>query len=112
MWDGVKNAAARLAVRAMRPGDLVLIYHSGGESAIVGIAEVVSYPRPDPEDAKSAVVDLRFRAKLGRPVSLKEIKASGRFADLALVRQGRLSTMAVPEEFVRWLREEWGATIP
>ena len=46
VWDGVKNAAALLAIRAMQPGDIVLIYHSGGESAIVGTAEVISEPRP------------------------------------------------------------------
>ena len=112
VWDGVTNNAALLAIRAMKPGDIALIYHSGGASAIVGVAEVISAPRPDPADEKSTVVDVRFRAKLDPPVTLREVKASGRFADFVLVRQSRLSTMAVPDEFVTWLREEWGAPIP
>ncbi len=111
VWDGVTNAQAVGVIKGMRPGDTVLIYHSGGESAIVGAAEVVSAPRPDPQDAKSWTVDLRFRGKLDRPVTLGQVKESGRFADFALVRQGRLSTMAVPETFVAWLREQ-GAQIP
>ncbi len=112
VWDGVRNAQAVGVIKAMRPGDIVLIYHSGGASAIVGVAEVVSAPRPDPADEKSTVVDVRFRARLDQPVTLREIKASGRFADFVLVRQSRLSTMAVPDEFVAWLREEWDAAIP
>ncbi|CAA9570125.1 MAG: hypothetical protein AVDCRST_MAG88-2252 [uncultured Thermomicrobiales bacterium] len=112
VWDGVRNAQAGGVIKAMRPGDIVLIYHSGGASAIVGVAEVVSAPRPDVSDEKSTVVDVRFRAKLDQPVTLREVKASGRFADFVLVRQSRLSTMAVPDEFVAWLREEWGAAIP
>ena len=112
VWDGVRNAQAVGVIKAMRPGDIVLIYHSGGASAIVGVAEVVSAPRPDMADEKSTVVDVRFRAKLDQPVTLREVKASGRFADFVLVRQSRLSTMAVPDEFVTWLREEWGAPIP
>lgn len=112
VWDGVRNAQAAGVIKAMRPGDIVLIYHSGGVSAIVGVAEVVSAPRPDPADEKSTVVDVRFRARLDRPVGLREVKASGRFADFVLVRQSRLSTMAVPDEFVAWLREEWDAAIP
>jgi predicted RNA-binding protein with PUA-like domain len=111
-WGGVTNAQAANAIKTMRPGDIVLIYHSGGESAIVGAAEVTSAPRPDPTNEKSWVVDLRHRGTLDRPVGLKQVKGSGRFADFALVRQSRLSTMAVPEEFVAWLREEQGAAIP
>ncbi len=111
VWDGVTNAQAVGVIKGMRPGDILLIYHSGGESAIVGAAEVVSAPRPDPADAKSWVVDVRYRGKLDRPVTLKGIKESGRFADFALVRQSRLSTMAAPDAFVAWLREQ-GAEVP
>src|SRR5437588_11715673 len=57
VWDGVRNAAALLIIRAMRPGDEVLIYHSQGESAIVGLARVVSEPRPAPNEPNSWVVD-------------------------------------------------------
>lgn len=112
VWDGVKNAAALLAIRAMRPGDTVLIYHSGGESAIVGVAEVASEPRPDPAVEKSWVVDLRYRGRIAPPITLRQVKESGQFADFALVRQSRLSTMPVPTSFIAWLREAHGAAIP
>ena len=112
VWDGVRNNAALLAIRAMHPGDIVLIYHSGGESAIVGTAEVLSEPRPDPNDPKSWVVDLRYRGRIEPPVTLRQVKESGQFADFALVRQSRLSTMPVPQAFVDWLRQEYGVTIP
>src|SRR5438067_7630298 len=105
-WDGVRNAAALLAIRAMRPGDEVLIYHSQGEAAIVGLARVVSEPRPDPNDPKSWVVDMAFVRRLSQPVTLREIKESHLFDDWALVRQGRLSTMSVPEKVVAWLKEK------
>ena len=106
-WDGVTNAQAVRAIRAMRAGDRVFIYHSGGVSSVVGISEVVSPPRDDPKDAKSAVVDLAFAGRLQPPVSLKEIKESGKFDDWALVRQGRLSTMVAPESFVEWMRKKY-----
>jgi predicted RNA-binding protein with PUA-like domain len=112
VWDGVTNNAALLAIRAMRPGDIVLIYHSGGESSIVGTAEIVSEPRPDPNGTKSWVVDVRYRGRIVPSISLRQVKESGLFADFALVRQSRLSTMPVPESFVEWLRSEHGAQIP
>ena len=112
VWDGVRNNAALLAIRAMNPGDIVLIYHSGGESAIVGTAEITSAPRPDPNVEKSWVVDLRYRGRVEPSVSLRQVKESGQFADFALVRQSRLSTMPVPQAFIDWLRAEHGAQIP
>jgi predicted RNA-binding protein with PUA-like domain len=112
VWDGVTNNAALLAIRAMRPGDIVLIYHSGGESAIVGTAEIISEPRPDPNVTKSWVVDLRYRGRVAPSISLRQVKESGLFADFALVRQSRLSTMPVPQAFIDWLRSEHGAQIP
>jgi predicted RNA-binding protein with PUA-like domain len=105
-WDGVTNAQAVRAIREMRPGDRVFIYHSGGVSSIVGFANVKSQPRDDAKNAKSAVVDLEFAGRLD-PVTLAEIKSSKKFDDWALVRQGRLSTMAVPEKFVAWMRERF-----
>jgi predicted RNA-binding protein with PUA-like domain len=105
-WDGVTNAQAVRTIREMRPGDRVLIYHSGGVSSIVGFAKVKSQPRDDAKNAKSAVVDLEFAGRL-EPVTLAEIKSSKKFDDWALVRQGRLSTMAVPEKFVAWMRERF-----
>ncbi len=107
VWDGVTNPQAVRAIREMRPGDRVLVYHSGGVSGIVGLASVESEPRDDPRNAKSAVVDLSFRGRLNPPLSLAEIKQSRQFDDWALVRQGRLSTMTVPDEFLRWLRKRY-----
>ena len=106
-WDGVTNPQAVRAIREMRPGDKVFIYHSGGLSAIMGLARVVSEPRPDPKNPKSAVVDLEFLGRIEPPVSLAEIKQSKLFDDWALVRQGRLSTMAAPESFVEWMRKKY-----
>lgn len=106
VWDGVRSPAALQAIRAMHPGDEVLIYHSQGEAAIVGLARVESEPRPDPNDAKSWVVDLAFVRRLSEPVTLREIKESHQFDDWALVRQGRLSTMSVPASVVIWLQEK------
>lgn len=104
-WDGVRNAQAVRAIQNMRPGDEVLIYHSGGASALVGLARVTSQPRPDPHDSKSQVVDLTFVRRLVRPVTLREIKESHLFDDWALIRQSRLSTMSAPDELVTWLKE-------
>jgi predicted RNA-binding protein with PUA-like domain len=109
VWDGVTNAQAVQAIRAMRPGDLVFIYHSQGESAVVALAKVKGQPRPDPSNAKSWLVEMRFVRKIDPPVTLGEIKRSERFDDWALVRQGRLSTMAAPESFVNWMRERYPA---
>ncbi len=105
-WDGVRNALALRAIREMRPGDNVLIYHSQGEAAIVGLAHVTSEPRPDPEDSKSWVVDMAFVRRFAHPVTLREIKESHLFDDWNLVRQGRLSTMSVPDNVIAWLKEK------
>lgn len=97
VWDGVRNAQALIHLRAMRPGDPVLIYHSGDQKALVGLARVDRGPYPDPagHDPKLVVVDLVPERPLPRPVTLAAIKASGRFGDLGLVRQSRLSVMPV-----------------
>ena len=106
-WDGVKNPQALRAIQAMRPGDRVFVYHSGGDAAVVGLAKVVSEPRPDPMSPKLTVVDLEFLKRLDPPTTLREIKDSGLFDDWSLVRQGRLSTMAAPETFVAWMRKRY-----
>lgn len=106
-WDGVKNAQAVRAIKEMRPGDKVFIYHSGGQSVILGLAKVISEPRPDPDEPKSWVADFEFLRRIEPPVSLKEIKETGEFADWALVRQSRLSTMTVPKEFVTWMKKRY-----
>jgi len=107
VWDGVNNPQAVRAIREMRPGDKVFIYHSGGLSAVVGLARVASEGRPDPKNPRSAVADFEFLTRLDPPVTLAEIKQSKQFDDWALVRQGRLSTMAAPEKFVTWMRKRF-----
>lgn len=104
VWDGVRNPQALRAIREMKRGDVVFIYHSMGAAAVVGVADVVGDGRPDPKDAKLAVADFRFRCRIDPPVTLREIKESGQFDDWALVRQSRLSTMAAPAKFVEWMR--------
>jgi predicted RNA-binding protein with PUA-like domain len=106
-WDGVTNPQAVRAIKEMRPGDKVFIYHSGGVSGVVGLAVVRSEPRPDPQNPKSAVVDLEFAGRLEPPTTLAEVKQSKKFDDWALVRQGRLSTMAAPASFVEWMRKRY-----
>ena len=96
VWDGVSNPVALRNIRDMTPGDQVMVYHTGDEKAIVGFASVVSEPRPDPKNPKLVVVDLKAGAAIGRPVTLAAVKADPAFAELALVRQGRLSVVPVP----------------
>jgi predicted RNA-binding protein with PUA-like domain len=103
VWDGVRNPQALRAIREMRPGDRVFIYHSGGEAAIVALATVASDPRPDPRDSRLLVVDFEYAGDLVPPVSLRDIKNSGEFSDFALVRQSRLSTMEAPDRFATWV---------
>lgn len=97
-WDGVSNALALKHIRSMKKGDTALIYHTGGERAAVGIADVVSDPHTDPkaEDDRLAVIDLKPKQKLPRPVTLDEIKADPKFAGWDLLRIGRLGVVPVP----------------
>src|SRR5665213_4466503 len=103
-WDGVRNPQALRAIRDMKTGDRVFIYHSMGAAAIVGVADVIGDGRADPDNPKLAVADFRYRCHVEPPVTLREIKEFGQFNDWALVRQSRLSTMAAPEKFVHWMR--------
>jgi predicted RNA-binding protein with PUA-like domain len=100
VWSGVRNPVAQRNLRSMKKGDRVFYYHTGNEKAIVGTAKVTTEAYPDPRDTsgKMVVVDLAPEKKLKRPVTLAEIKASGRFSDWALVRIPRLSVMPVTEE--------------
>lgn len=107
VWDGVSNPQAVRALKEMRPGDRVFLYHSGGVSGVVGMAIVRSAGRPDPKNPKSAVADFEFAGRLEPPTTLAEIKQSKEFEDWALVRQGRLSTMAAPNKFVEWMRKRY-----
>jgi predicted RNA-binding protein with PUA-like domain len=106
-WDGVTNPQAVRAIKEMQPGDRVFVYHSGGVSAVVGIAVVRSVARPDSKNPKSAVADFEFLCVLEPATTLREIKQSHQFDDWALVRQGRLSTMPAPAKFVGWMRARY-----
>jgi predicted RNA-binding protein with PUA-like domain len=102
-WNGVRNFKALKHMRDMQTGDRAFIYHTGKEKAIVGVAEIIQPPYPDPEEAdpRFIVVDVAPRYKLVRPVTLKEIKQNPAFEQWELVRQARLSVMPVPEH--HWL---------
>lgn len=99
-WNGVRNYAARNHMKAMKKGDQVLFYHSNEGLEIVGIAKVVkeSYQDPTTDDEAWVVVDLKPYKKLKKPVSLTQIKADKRLAEMALVRLGRLSVQPVTEK--------------
>lgn len=100
-WDGVRNYAARNNLKAMKKGDQVFFYHSNEGLEIVGIAEVVKehYQDPTTPDPNWVVVDLKPLKPLKKPVTLAQVKADKRLANLQLVRLGRLSVSAVtPEE--------------
>ena len=105
-WSGVRNAQAVAALKAMKKGDKVFIYHSG-EGSIVGLASVIGNSRPDIKDERSWLVDFKFIKKFKEPfVNLRQIKETNLFNNFALVRQGRLSTMAVQENCVDWLKKK------
>ncbi len=101
-WDGVSNALALKHLRQVRRGDSILIYHTGNEKAVVGIARAVGDAYPDRKDrsGKLVVVDVEAESELRRPVALAEIKARKDQAGFDLVRLGRLSVMPVNRE--RW----------
>jgi len=98
VWDGVTNALALKHIRTMKKGDLALVYHTGDERQVVGIAEVKSAPYPDPKagDDRLAVVDVKAKNKLAQPVTLSDIKADKTFAGWDLLRNGRLGVVPVP----------------
>lgn len=104
VWDGVANAAALINIRAMKKGDLALIYHTGDQRAAVGIAEIAKAPYPDPnqDDPRLVVVDLKPKKKLPRAVTLDQFKSDTVFAGWDLLRIGRLSVVPVPDKM--WKR--------
>jgi len=110
VWDGVGNNLALIHMRKVAPGDRALIYHTGRERKIVGIARVTSEPYPDPEhdDPKRVVFDVEPEGRLTKPVELAEVKADGAFDEWELVRNPRLSVMPVPAEHWRRLLEMGG----
>ena len=102
-WDGVRNPAARLHLKAMRTGDEAFFYHSGDERQVVGVMRVAREARPDPRDPAWVSVEVEPVRALG-PVTLKAIKAEPKLAKMELIRQSRLSVSPVREE-------EWSAVL-
>jgi len=97
-WDGVRNNAARLHLKAMKPGDEAFFYHSMSDKAVVGVMRVVRGSKPDPKDADWVTVRVEPVRPLPRPVTLAEIKAEPRLAQMELIRQSRLSVAPAREE--------------
>jgi predicted RNA-binding protein with PUA-like domain len=99
-WDGVRNYAARMHLRAMKKNDLAFFYHSNEGMEITGIAKVAKevYQDPTTDDERWVAVDLKFFKKLMNPVPLSEIKKDKRLNEMALIRISRLSVQPVSEE--------------
>jgi len=97
-WDGVRNPAAALHLRAMRPGDQAFFYHSGKQKAAVGVMEVTRAARQDGEEARWVSVAVSPVAALATPVTLAAIKAAPKLAKMEMLRQSRLSVSPVREE--------------
>jgi predicted RNA-binding protein with PUA-like domain len=106
-WNGVHSYEAINCIKTWNIGDYVFIYHSTGESAIAGLAEVISTPIKDADDERgiswvATVKHVKTYPKEKR-ITLKQIKESGLFANFKLVKQSRLSVMLCPKEFVEWV---------
>jgi predicted RNA-binding protein with PUA-like domain len=99
-WDGVSNPTAVKNLREMKPGDQLVIYHTGDEKSAVGTASVVSVKVTDP---KSPVVEIKAGKSIAKPKSLGEIKSEQLFNDSPLVRQGRLSVVPLTAAQYEWL---------
>ncbi len=100
VWDGVTNPVAVRHLREMKPGERLVIYHTGDEKRVVGTAVVES---TDVCDAKNPQVKIKAVKAIAAPKTLAEIKAQQLFADSPLVRQGRLSVVPLSEAQYRWL---------
>lgn len=94
-WDGVRNPAARLHLKAMQPGDEALFYHSGKEKAAVGVMTIARAWRPDGADGSWASVEVKPGNTLPSPVTLKAMKAEAKLASMEMLRQSRLSVSPV-----------------
>ena len=97
-WDGVRNNAARLHLKAMKAGDEAFFYHSMSDKAVVGIMRIAREARPDPKDPDWVSVRVEPVRPLARPVTLSEIKAEPALAKMELIRQSRLSVAPVRDE--------------
>jgi predicted RNA-binding protein with PUA-like domain len=97
-WDGVRNNAARLHLRAMKAGDEALFYHSGEDRAVVGVMRIAGEGQPDGPDGAWVKIPVEPVRALARPVTLKAIKAEPKLAKMELIRQSRLSVAPVRDE--------------
>jgi predicted RNA-binding protein with PUA-like domain len=103
VWDGVTNPVAVRNLRAMKPGDRLVIYHTGDEKSAVGTASVISVDAADP---KTPQVKIKAGNALGKSVTLADVKANKLFADSPLVRQGRLSVVPLTAAQFKFLTLE------
>jgi predicted RNA-binding protein with PUA-like domain len=103
IWDGVSNPVALRHLREMKPGERLVIYHTGDEKSAVGTASVVSV---DASDAKNPQVKIKVGQAIAKPVTLAEAKANKLFADSPLARQGRLSVVPLNEAQYKFLTGE------
>jgi len=103
VWDGVSNPVALKYLRGMKPGERLVIYHTGDEKSAVGTASVVSI---DASDQRNPQVKIKVGKALGKPVTLAEVKASDVFSESPLVRQGRLSVVPLNDRQYKFLTGE------
>lgn len=97
-WDGVRNFQARNNLKAMKKGDIALLYHSNEGKEIIGTVKIIKEAYPDPNDKDWVAVDLGIGKKLKNPVTLAQVKETKKLADMALVRVSRLSVQPVKTE--------------
>ncbi len=104
VWEGVSNPLALKHLRTMEMGDLAFIYHTGKERRVIGVAEVVTQPYPDPklDDVKRVVVEVRAVRRVQEPITLTQIKQDRNFEGFDLLRLARLSIVPVSES--HWQR--------
>jgi len=98
VWDGVRNFQARNNLKAMKNGDLVLIYHSGDDKAVIGMGKISKEAYPDPKDKDWVAVDITVGKKLKNPVSLSQVKSTKKLSNMVLVKSSRLSVQPVKED--------------
>jgi predicted RNA-binding protein with PUA-like domain len=94
-WSGVRNHQAKNFLKAMKPGDQAFFYHTSDRREIVGIVDITTEPYPDPTDAAWFAVTTVAQKSLARPITLAHIKAHADLADMALIKQARLSVQPV-----------------
>jgi predicted RNA-binding protein with PUA-like domain len=98
VWDGVRNYQARNNLKAMKKGDMLFIYHSMDDKAVIGIGKLLTEAYPDPKDNAWIAVDIGPVRKLKKPVTLAQIKASKKLSNMVLVKSSRLSVQPVKQE--------------